>query len=388
MSRIKPYAQLSCALLFASLLTACDNQLFDHDVDTLVPQATFDRYEVEVVTTREWNGGFKGAVVLKNTGGATVNSFEINFKLSGNSPIRNSWGGSFSAPDADGTLTLSSPEYLDAIGQGASFESGFVAGGAFAGATVTGLRVNGRTVGGGPTDPPGPAPDPDPGTSVYQETFENASLGKYKGKDDLNVQDCAGKGRCLRVRYRPTDVGSPRLTFREELPPAAEYTLTYDLRFDKGFEWVKGGKLPGLAPERSVTGCVPLNDTGWSVRLMWRAEGNFMQYLYHQGKTERCGENVYAEDFTLQKDRWYEVAIYVRVNSSASADDGQVRLFVDGEEVARRDNLRLRNADTGGLIERFYFSTFYGGSDPSWAPSQTTYAYFDNFAVYPGLRTR
>ena len=381
----KSVLPLLLGMLLSLVLAACSES---ERLEPLTPQAAFGAYEVDVSTTKAWDGGFKGAVVLTNIGGAPVNSFEITFKLTGNNPIRNAWGGDFSAPSGDGTITLTSPSYLTPVAQGESFESGFVADNAFAGATVTALKVNGQTVGDGdPTDPTDPT-DPDPGTSVYRQTFEDVRLGAYKGKDDLNVQDCAGKGRCLQVRYRPTDVGSPRLTFREALPPAAEYTLTYDLRFDKDFEWVKGGKLPGLAPESSVTGCVPLRDNGWSVRLMWRTEGSFMQYLYHQDKEDRCGENVYAEDFTLQKDRWYKVALYVRVNSSASADDGQVRLFVDGQEVARRDNLRLRNTDTGGLIERFYFSTFYGGSDPSWAPSQATYAYFDDFAVYSGLHTR
>ena len=156
MNRIELSAQLGCALLLVSLFTACDNQVFNRDtpVDTLLPQATFGGYEVDVVTTKEWSGGFKGAVVLTNTGGASVNSFELTFKLSGGNPIRNSWGGTFSAPSGDGTLTLNSPNYLTPIVRGESFESGFVADNAFAGATITSLKVNGQDVGGGGTDRP------------------------------------------------------------------------------------------------------------------------------------------------------------------------------------------------------------------------------------------
>ena len=242
---------------------------------------------------------------------------------------------------------------------------------------------------GSPTSPtPPPAPNPTPGTSVYSQTFDSVPEGSYRGSSDLNVQTCSGKGRCLQARYHPNAEGSPRLSFRETLPAAREYTLTYDLRFDKDFEWVRGGKLPGLAPANSITGCEAAQDNGWSVRLIWRKDGSFMQYLYHQDKDESCGENVYAQNFTLQKDRWYKVALYVKVNSSASAKDGQVLLYVDGNEVARRDNLRLRNTSTGGLIESFLFSSFYGGAEPKWAPSRTTYAYFDNFTVHPGLRTQ
>lgn len=119
---------------------------------------------------------------------------------------------------------------------------------------------------------------------------------------------------------------------------------------------------------------------------MWWREGSLMQYLYHQDKQERCGENVHAEGFTLQRDRWYEIDLYC-VNSSALASDIQVRLFIGGSEVARRDNLHLRSIDTGGLIEQFYFSRFHGGNDASWAPSQPTLIYFD-FTVYPGFHPR
>ena len=235
--------------------------------------------------------------------------------------------------------------------------------------------------------PATPTAPPNPSSAVYSQTFDTVSLGKYKGISDLSVEACAGKGHCLKASYRPNNQGSPRLVYTEPLPAAKEYTLTYDLRFDKNFEWVYGGKLPGLAPSNVSAGCAARVDDAWSARLMWRGNGKLQQYLYSQDKTG-CGEEVFADDFTLQKGRWYKVAVYVKVNSSASAKDGQVSLFVDGKEVARRDNLQLRNTSSGGLIEKFLFSSFYGGNDSSWSPSRTTYAYFDNFAVYPGLRSQ
>ena len=42
-------------------------------------------------------------------------------------------------------------------------------------------------------------------------------------------------------------------------------------------------------------------------------------------------------------------------------------------------------------INLFYFSTFYGGADPSWAPTSDQYIYFDNFRIsttpLPGSET-
>ena len=140
------------------MLAACNTQ---PDQPELATQATFSGYSVNVTAQDEWAGGFKGAVVLKNTSGAPVESFEIKFKFGGDNLISNAWGGTFSAPAGDGTMTLTSPDYLKSqkVAQEQSFESGFVAQGAFTGGTVTSLKVNGQTVSSGSTDPVDP-PDP------------------------------------------------------------------------------------------------------------------------------------------------------------------------------------------------------------------------------------
>jgi len=53
------------------------------------------------------------------------------------------------------------------------------------------------------------------------------------------------------------------------------------------------------------------------------------------------------------------------------------------------NNISLRKTD--GLIESLLFSTFHGGSNPSWTPMKdgkpvTVHAYFDNFSVYKGRK--
>ena len=54
--------------------------------------------------------------------------------------------------------------------------------------------------------------------------------------------------------------------------------VSYELAFDSGFDWVKGGKLPGLRGGLNSTGCSGGNKaTGldcFSSRLMWRKNGD------------------------------------------------------------------------------------------------------------------
>jgi len=53
--------------------------------------------------------------------------------------------------------------------------------------------------------------------------------------------------------------------------------VSYEVAFDSGFDWVKGGKLPGLRGGPNATGCSGGNEaTGkdcFSTRLMWRDDG-------------------------------------------------------------------------------------------------------------------
>lgn len=60
---------------------------------------------------------------------------------------------------------------------------------------------------------------------------------------------------------------------------ARNVTMSYSTFFPQDFEWVQGGKLPGLYGGH--TGCSGGNDAGtcWSTRLMWRKDGEGELYL-------------------------------------------------------------------------------------------------------------
>ena len=53
--------------------------------------------------------------------------------------------------------------------------------------------------------------------------------------------------------------------------------LSYEVAFDAGFDWVKGGKLPGLRGGPDPNGCSgghqPNGSDCFSTRLMWRKDG-------------------------------------------------------------------------------------------------------------------
>merc|ERR550532_6034 len=60
--------------------------------------------------------------------------------------------------------------------------------------------------------------------------------------------------------------------------------------------------------------------------------------------------------------------------------DGSVTVMLNGNEVYRREQLNIRQSSEVEVLGIMLFS-FYGGSDPSWAPSYDTYTYFRNFTL-------
>lgn len=102
------------------------------------------------------------------------------------------------------------------------------------------------------------------------------------------------------------------------LAPTNALHLRYYVRFSEGFDFVKGGKLPGL-----FGGAIPDGTNGFSVRYMWRTNG-------------------------------------------------------DGEAYAHLPTSDLYGTENGRGI---FFSTFFGGGDPTWATPRDVHADFAAFAL-------
>jgi len=236
-----------------------------------------------------------------------------------------------------------------------------------------------------------PAPSLPSKNSVYSENFESyTSNTSWRSNGRLKVTENCGvdNTKCLRVAYVPTTNGSERLQTSVAIPPANEYTLNYDLFFENDFEFVKGGKLPGLSPNTYTTGCQQQVPYGWSVRLMWRPSGVPTIYWYDQNRPGDCGESAYA-DVRFEKNKWQALSLYVKVNDASSTSNGQMQLYINGKSIASANNIKFRGENGDHTkITRFFFSTFFGGNNSTWSPSKTVYSRFDNFAVYPGLRIR
>jgi hypothetical protein len=133
-----------------------------------------------------------------------------------------------------------------------------------------------------------------------------------------------------------------------KLDPSYSYTLSYDVYFPAGFDFAKGGKLPGLSASDFDSGCtddgsVKRTPNRWSERVMWRENGRVELYSYDQSRPSgNCGidelvdalpgdpayeypevvpgnglnSNVANKVFRFQTGVWYTITISVAVNNN------------------------------------------------------------------------
>lgn len=184
----------------------------------------------------------------------------------------------------------------------------------------------------------------------------------------------------LRLFYPEGSVGPGQGggQFRVNLPPRDEYFLSYDLQFEEGFDFRRGGKLPGLSGGRGNTGGHRPTGDGWSARYMWGREGRLTIYLYHPDQRGRYGDSL-TTGVQLEPGRWYRLTQRIRVNDP-DQQNGLLQVWVDGTEVLFRDDLRYRNV-AEAQVDIFYFSTFHGGNSADWAPQRDSFARFARFRI-------
>jgi hypothetical protein len=159
--------------------------------------------------------------------------------------------------------------------------------------------------------------------------------------------------------------------------PGDTLALTYSVRFPSGFQFVKGGELPGIYGGAEPFSGGNHSPNGWSMRLMWGAGGKGGIYGY-TANTTGFGDAYGQGKFFWQADgQWHTVTERVTVNTPG-ASNGSVTLSYDGQQVIQQTGIDITETNTpaAGL----FFSTFFGGHDSSWAPTADQSISFQNFS--------
>ena len=250
---------------------------------------------------------------------------------------------------------------------------------------------------------------------VYTNSLEGLSLGIHDDdsiEDNWNSRYALGpdegrvsivtdsyNGKALRVLYPQWSNASKAsgATWETDIGRSADALyMSYWVKVDYDFQFIKGGKLPGLAGSTTF----PHGDNEFSTRLMWREDGKLEFYLHgynidntadYNGDINNAGEpyRVFWDDAgyhaQLIPEQWHHIEIYQKLNTPGQRD-GRLMGWLDGKLVCDNfDNSGVRaKGETQTQINHLFFSTFFGGSSApvtQWQPTQDVYVNFDEFVV-------
>lgn len=234
------------------------------------------------------------------------------------------------------------------------------------------------------------APRPGAAAGGHEAIREGFATHRHWGTEK-NVQRL-GAGQTglgepgLRVHY-PAGSSSPGdeprggagfYTEPAALAGAEQACLSYRVRFAEGFDFVKGGKLPGLYGGEAPSGGEAVDgESGFSMRLMWREEGQGELYPY---VVDREGESLGRGAWRFPTGRWVTVEQELELNDPGKAN-GVARVWIDGEPVLEQDDLVFRTVPEL-TIDGLMFSTFFGGTGGEWRTPRDQHVDFAAFRLH------
>jgi hypothetical protein len=174
-----------------------------------------------------------------------------------------------------------------------------------------------------------------------------------------------------------------------DLAAATVLYLRYYVKFPSGFDFGRGGKLPGLYGGLPGQASGGHHGQAFSTRYMWRNHSVARSlsncssavpcaeiYLYGPQVSSGYGQDI-GGTWNWQGDgRWH------MIEQRVDRVTGDITVWYDGVWV-----LSSTGALGGAASVAFsglMFSTFFGGHDTSWGPSKDEYADFADFAVSTG----
>lgn len=176
---------------------------------------------------------------------------------------------------------------------------------------------------------------------------------------------------------RPVGGGEFLDHFRQA--PAERLQLSYRLRFSENFDFVKGGKLPGLYGGTAPSGgYIPDGSDGFSTRFMWREGGKGEVYAYLP-TSQTYGTSLGQGNWKFKPGVWYNLKQEVILNDPKS-NNGSLKVWLDDKLVLNQQNLRFRTTDKL-KIDGVYVSAFFGGGTADYATPKNVHIDFDDFEV-------
>jgi hypothetical protein len=222
----------------------------------------------------------------------------------------------------------------------------------------------------------GPSQPPAVGARV---SLEETVAGRWTGTRRTITMDGGSRIFTAGFEAGKFGAGGNGHLIRLPLAPGREYVLEYRLRFDPGWDFSRGGKIPGLAGGNAPSGCQRSTDVGFTARQMWRENGRLIGYIYDMDQAGACG-NAIATGFNFAVGQWYRVKQRIKLNTGSSRN-GVLELWIDDRQVINRSNMGWMIEAPDRRIDRLFLDFFFGGSTADWSPRRNCSLSFSDLFV-------
>lgn len=238
-------------------------------------------------------------------------------------------------------------------------------------------------------DPSPPAATANGESAVEQSYGSHKSWGTEENIELLSPQQTGLQEAGLRVLYpegtsSPSDNGQGGAGFYAKidgLSGAESACLQYKVRFEPGFDFVKGGKLPGLYGGDAPSGGDDVSgENGFSMRFMWREDGQGELYEYVAGMQEEYGQSVGRGMWVFTTGEWVTIEQEIILNDPGK-ENGVARVWINSEPILEHHSINYRTR-SHIFVDGLMFSSFFGGNGEEWRTPRDQTADFADFRFY------
>lgn len=170
--------------------------------------------------------------------------------------------------------------------------------------------------------------------------------------------------------------------------------MSFDVKFEKGFEWGCRGKIGGLFVGPGEADGGERSKNGASFRVMWSSDGSAYGYVYVPKGSEDLqppelahfvikGHDILKDKYrhAFARPNWHRVELGLKLNSFSRGrpnSDGELVLGVGGEKHHLKGVVWRLYEEIG--IDAFTLGLFHGGPCKA---TRTSHSNVRNIVVYP-----
>lgn len=222
----------------------------------------------------------------------------------------------------------------------------------------------------------------------WRGNWHIAHEDSFGWENGLLVNDLE-QGRVLKVLHKsasscakitPHNIGGLQFfnNFRDKYN---NLSLEYSVKFQDGFRFCRGGRLPGLYGGEIISETqVPNGTNGFLSKLGWTSNG-FGELILNLPPVN--GQNSWyytGGNWRFTPGKWHTIKQELYLNNKDDKN-GYARITFDGKEVILINDLYFR-ASNDIKIKGFAFTNYYGESDPLATCPADTFIEFSYFKIF------